>query len=136
MPTLLVPELLLVPLYLGGKAPLGTLWIVSDKEGHFDSGHARVMTELASFVGIALRMLQSEQRLQLALDEQQTLAAEMSHRIKNLFAAGSIETVRLSNGNCRRMGIPKRTNYCTPRESAQGWTPYAPRHRGLRPKAF
>jgi two-component sensor histidine kinase len=86
MPTLLVPELLLVPLYLGGKAPLGTLWIVSDKEGHFDSGHARVMTELASFVGIALRMLQSEQRLQLALDEQQTLAAEMSHRIKNLFA--------------------------------------------------
>ena len=28
-------------------------------------------------------------------------------------------------------GIPKRANYCTTRESAQGWTPYAPRHRGL-----
>jgi hypothetical protein len=51
-----VPELLLVPLYLGGKVPLGTLWIVADEEGHFDSGHARVMTEVASFVGIALRM--------------------------------------------------------------------------------
>lgn len=83
---IVVPEVLLVPLYLGGKAPLGTLWIVSDKEGHFDSGHARVMTELASFVGIALRMLQSEQRLQRSLDEQQTLAMEMGHRVKNLFA--------------------------------------------------
>jgi len=69
-----VPEVLLVPLYLGGTDPLGTLWIVSEKEGHFDSGHARVMTELAAFVGIALRMQQSEQRLQQALLEQETLA--------------------------------------------------------------
>ena len=52
-----VPEVLLVPLYLGNKEPLGTLWIVSDKTGHFDSGHARAMTELASFVGKALRMV-------------------------------------------------------------------------------
>jgi two-component sensor histidine kinase len=81
-----VPEVLLVPLYLGGAAPLGTLWIVSDRPGHFDSGHARVMTELASFVGIALRMLQAEQHLQRSLEEQRTLAEEMSHRVKNLFA--------------------------------------------------
>ena len=81
-----VPEVLLVPLYLGGVAPLGTLWIVSDKKDHFDSGHARAMTELASFVGIALRMLRSEQRLQSALEEQEMLAKEMSHRVKNLFA--------------------------------------------------
>ena len=64
-----VPEVLLVPLYLGGEFPLGTLWIVSANEGHFDSGHARVMTELASFVGIALRMQHSEQRLEQALEE-------------------------------------------------------------------
>jgi two-component sensor histidine kinase len=81
-----VPEVLLVPLYLGGKNPLRTLWIVSGQEGHFDRGHARVAMELASFVGIALRMLQSEQRLQRALAEQETLAKEMSHRVKNLFA--------------------------------------------------
>ncbi len=81
-----VPEVLLVPLYITSKEPLGTLWIVSDKEGHFDSGHARVMTELASFVGIAVRVLQTEERLQRALDEQLTLAKEMSHRVKNLFA--------------------------------------------------
>ena len=81
-----MPEVLLVPLYLGGKVPLGTLWIVSDQEGHFDSGHARSMTELASFVGIALRMVRSEEQLQHALSEQETLAREMSHRVKNLFA--------------------------------------------------
>jgi two-component sensor histidine kinase len=82
---IIVPEVLLVPLYLGGRVPLGTLWIVSDREGHFDSGHARAMTELAAFVGIALRMVRSEQRLHEALDEQETLAREMSHRVNNLF---------------------------------------------------
>ena len=83
---IVVPEVLLVPLYLGGGAPLGTLWTVSDTCGHFDSGHAQVATELAAFVGIALKMLRSEQHLQRALEEQETLAREMSHRIKNLFA--------------------------------------------------
>jgi two-component sensor histidine kinase len=83
---IVVPEVLLVPLYLGGTVPLGTLWIVSDREGHFDSGHARAMTELATFVGIALRMVKSEQQLQRALEEQETVAREMSHRVKNLFS--------------------------------------------------
>lgn len=83
---IVVPEVLLVPLYLGGKEPLGTLWIVSDKERHFDSGHARVMTELAWFVGIALRMLDSERQLKAALEQQERLTSEMSHRVKNLFA--------------------------------------------------
>jgi len=83
---IVVPEVLLVPLYIGGTEPLGTLWIVSDREGHFDSGHARVMTELATFVGIALYMVRSEERLQRALSEQETVASEMSHRVKNLFA--------------------------------------------------
>ena len=81
-----VPEVLLVPLYFGGKDPLGTLWIVSDDAGHFDRGHARAMTELAAFVGIALRMVRTEQHLQRALDEQRALANEMNHRVKNLFA--------------------------------------------------
>ncbi len=82
---IVVPEVLLVPLYLGGTEPLGTLWIVSAEEGHFDSGHARAMTELAAFVGIALRMLNTEERLKEALELQETLTKEMSHRVKNLF---------------------------------------------------
>ena len=43
------------------------------------------MTELAMFVGIALRMARSEQRLHQALDAQQLLAREMVHRVNNLF---------------------------------------------------
>jgi two-component sensor histidine kinase len=81
-----LPECLLVPLYVGSSVPHGTLWLVSETEGHFDSGHARVMSELASFVGIALRMVQTEQKLHRALEQQETLAREMNHRVKNLFA--------------------------------------------------
>lgn len=80
-----VPEVLLVPLYIAGE-PLGTLWVVSDEDGHFDSGDARVTAELASFVGVALRMARNEERLRRSLDEQETVAKEMSHRLKNVFA--------------------------------------------------
>ncbi|MDE1149731.1 MAG: HWE histidine kinase domain-containing protein [Azospirillaceae bacterium] len=81
-----VPEVLLVPLYLDGDEPLGTLWIVAEEEGHFDSGHARVATELATFVGIALKVQRTEDRLRQALERQETLTHEMNHRVKNLFA--------------------------------------------------
>jgi two-component sensor histidine kinase len=92
---IVVPEVLLVPLYIGSDEPLGTLWVVSATEGHFDSGHARALTELASFVGIALRMVQSEQRYKEALEQQETLTKEMSHRVKNLFAI-TLGMVRIS----------------------------------------
>jgi PAS domain S-box-containing protein len=81
---IVVPEVLLVPLYLGGEAPLGTLWIVSGREGHFDSGHARVITELAAFVGIALRMSRGEQRLHHALEEQEKLSRDSEVQFKLL----------------------------------------------------
>ncbi len=79
-------EVLLVPLYIGETTPLGTLWIAADEEEHFHRGHARVLTELAQFVDVALRIRRTEQRLQDALEQQQTLTMEMSHRLKNLFA--------------------------------------------------
>ena len=81
-----LPEVLLVPLHIDRKEPTGTLWIVSDKEGHFHREHARAMTELASFVAIAIRMLRAEEKLQKAFEEQSILTREMAHRIKNLFA--------------------------------------------------
>lgn len=81
-----VPEVLLVPLHLDEEKPLGTLWVVSEDEEHFDSGHARIVTELAAFVGIALAMLRAEERLQHALEEQETVAREMHHRLNNVFA--------------------------------------------------
>jgi two-component sensor histidine kinase len=87
-------EVLLVPLYAGQPDPLGTLWVISHDEAiHFDSGDARVTTELAAFAGLALKMIQdasvlraSEERLNLALHQQEMLTREMSHRVKNLFA--------------------------------------------------
>ena len=81
-----VPEVLLVPLYLGGEDPMGTLWIVSAEEGRFTRAHAESLTELASFVGLALKVVRSEQVARLALVEQELLAREMNHRVKNLFA--------------------------------------------------
>jgi len=83
---IVVPEVLLVPLYVNGSTPLGTLWIISDAEGHFNAGHARIASELAAFVGIALRLQQVDQRLRQSLDEQETLTREMNHRVKNVFA--------------------------------------------------
>lgn len=82
----MVPEVLLVPLYRGRREAVGTLWIVSDEEGHFHGGHVRAVTELAGFVGIALHMLEGKRRLKAALEAQETVAQEMSHRVKNAFA--------------------------------------------------
>jgi two-component sensor histidine kinase len=90
-----VSELLLVPLQSKGAAPLGTLWVIAKEAGHFDSGHARSMSDLATFAAIALRMIQSEERLSQALSIQETLAEEMNHRVKNVFALAE-SMVRLS----------------------------------------
>lgn len=76
-----LPEVLLVPLFLGGPEPLGTLWIVSDTEGHFDSGHARLTAELANFVGIALRLQRNKGRARAAIKAQENL--ETHHRATN-----------------------------------------------------
>lgn len=83
---IVVPEVLLVPLYAGSGNPLGTLWIVAEHEGHFHKGHAVTATELAHFAGLAVKMAREEQRLRVALDDQELLTKEMSHRLKNLFA--------------------------------------------------
>jgi len=81
-----VPEVLLVPLRREENVLLGTLWIVSEQPGQFNSGHARTMMELASFISIALRVAKSEALLLRALAEQETLAREMAHRLQNLIA--------------------------------------------------
>ena len=93
-------ECLLVPLYVGSEEPMGTLWIVAEKEGHFDTGHARVMTELAAFTGIAVGMVRTEQHLKDSLSHQETLTREMSHRVKNLFTiAGGLIQVSARTAN-------------------------------------
>lgn len=54
-----VPEVLLVPLYIGSTEPLGTLWVVAPREGHFNREHVRLVRELAHFAGIALEKARS-----------------------------------------------------------------------------
>jgi two-component sensor histidine kinase len=83
---IVVPEVLLVPLQGRAGESLGTLWIVSDTPGHFHQGHAQSVTELATFAGIALHMIEDRQTLEVALEQQSLLAKEMNHRVKNLFA--------------------------------------------------
>jgi len=80
-----VPEVLLVPLRRGEEL-LGTLWILSEQVGHFHRGHVAAVTDLAAFVSIALQMHQTETRLTQALAEQEAIAKEMSHRVKNVFS--------------------------------------------------
>lgn len=80
-----LPEVLLVPLHRGSEQ-LGTLWVVSDELAHFSRAHVEAVTEVAAFVSIALQMHQTETRLSKSLVEQQTIAKEMSHRVKNVFS--------------------------------------------------
>lgn len=81
-----IPEALLVPLHIGKDEPLGTLWVLADEVGHFRKEDARVMTELARFVSIALRMIAEEEQLRDSLRRQELVAREMGHRVKNVFA--------------------------------------------------
>lgn len=71
-PELSLPEVLLVPLYIGKTDPLGTLWIVSDKPNYFHGGHSKTMQELATFIGLALKLQRSESELQAALEQQKS----------------------------------------------------------------
>lgn len=84
-----IPEVLLVPLHLRRPAEdggAGTLWVVGSEPGFFSLEHVRVLTELAAFSSVAIRMIQAEEVVQAALQEQEQLTREMSHRIKNLLA--------------------------------------------------
>jgi hypothetical protein len=118
---IIVPEVLLVPLKIAGLESIGTLWTVSSKPGHFNGGHARVLTELSTFAAMALRMIQTEDRLNHALQAQEILTREMSHRVKNLFAVAA-SMIRIGKrsastkdemadvllGECRRLRKPTR----------------------------
>lgn len=87
-------EMLMVPIYIGDKEPLGVLWALAHNEARcFDNGDAHMLTELARFAGIALKMIRDARALKRALDVQETLTREMRHRISNILTvAGGIVT--------------------------------------------
>lgn len=84
-----VPEVLLAPLRAPDGEQIGTLWVVSDRKGHFDAGHAQTLAELATFTGMALHMIGTEERLTRALEQERLVAGEMSHRVKNMWAVAT-----------------------------------------------
>lgn len=94
MPDIISYEALLVPIFIGGNEPLGALWVIShDKDRRFDKGDASILTELASFAGIALKMIRDTRALKQALVVQETLTREMRHRISNILTvAGGLVT--------------------------------------------
>jgi two-component sensor histidine kinase len=47
------------------------------------------MAELAAFAGLAMRMIAQTKELKEAVEQQETLTREMSHRVKNLLAITS-----------------------------------------------
>lgn len=98
-----VPEVLLVPLNIGADRPFGTLWVVADEPGHFKAEDARLTGELADFIGTALRMLEAEAQVREALRQQELMAREMSHRVKNVFALVQ-SMVRLSAKGAKSAG--------------------------------
>jgi hypothetical protein len=83
---MVIPEVLLVPLLVGSTEPFGTLWMVADSPEHFRLEDVRIARELARFVATALHLSRSEERLREALRQQELLAREMDHRVKNVFA--------------------------------------------------
>ena len=83
---LTIAKVLLVPIFVGTERAFGTLSVVGDKAGHFQQEDARLLGELADFISTALRMLEAKAKLREALRDQQLMAREMSHRVKNVFA--------------------------------------------------
>ncbi|MGI6245378.1 MAG: sensor histidine kinase [Pseudochelatococcus sp.] len=90
MPDIVSYEALLVPIYKGGKEPLGALWVISHTpERRFDGGDAQVLTELATFAGVAIKIIRDARALKEALAMQEMLTREMRHRISNILTVAS-----------------------------------------------
>jgi two-component sensor histidine kinase len=96
-----VTEALVVPLYDTGRAPLGTLWIVSHDEPRFHANHARIMEQLAVQLVLALKLMQNkaehvravaaqEERARAweqALASKDVVIQDVHHRVKNSIQA-------------------------------------------------
>jgi two-component sensor histidine kinase len=100
-----VPEVLLVPLRGPAGEQVGTLWVVADDKGHFNRAHAQTLGELATFTGMALHMIKTEERLTRALEQERLMVGEMSHRVKNMYAvaAGIVQMSARNASNAHEM---------------------------------
>ena len=70
-----------------GNTPFGILEVDSPDSGQFDRADADFLTGFAGLLGIAIERQQADARLAEAVEYQDLLSREMSHRIKNSLAS-------------------------------------------------
>ena len=68
------------------QGDFGVLEVDDTREGQFDEADIAFMQGFANLLGGAIERQRSEARLQAALDRQELLTREMSHRVKNSLA--------------------------------------------------
>lgn len=66
-----------------GKAFFGVLEVDSADPGQFDQADADFLAGFAGLLGVAIERQQADEELQKALEHQELLTREMSHRVKN-----------------------------------------------------
>ena len=66
-----------------GNQSFGVLEVDSENPGEFDEADAHFLAGFASLLGIAIERQQADANLQKALEHQELLTREMSHRVKN-----------------------------------------------------
>lgn len=66
-----------------GKKSFGVLEVDSADPGQFDEADAHFLAGFAGLLGIAIERQQADAQLQSALEHQELLTREMSHRVKN-----------------------------------------------------
>ena len=57
---LVIPELLLVPLFTSTNVPFGTLWLEADTPNHFCRRDAELAVGLGNFIEMAWGLVQSQ----------------------------------------------------------------------------
>ncbi len=86
LPNLPVAEALLVPLFVAGPKPFGTLWLMSHDDKRFDWGDALALSEMATFLNLALSMIADIEDKNAALQQ----AEAALHQSSKLVALGQL----------------------------------------------
>ena len=108
LPGVPLTEALLVPLFIRGKAPFGTLWIMSHDDHRFDREDEQALSELASVACLAIGLLAdvADQKALLAQVKRQAskmetlgqLTSGIAHDFNNLLTVltGELEIIKRS----------------------------------------
>ena len=109
LPDLPVVEALLVPLFVAGRKPFGTLWLMSHDDKRFDRGDALLLNQMATLLGVALNMISDTAGKDAALEQAEAalsqsfklaalghLAGGIAHDFNNLLAvlSGQLELIK------------------------------------------